>query len=122
MMIRNRVVPTVREAQRPTYSSRNAYLDHQRLLLMSSIAPWPHAGALYASGQRHARNHPDEAPHMVNSEPLVNGIDYVSITDAESMNEVEWVERAAMLAVAVHIGGTRLIDNIILGRSNGPER
>ena len=53
---------------------------------------------------------------MINSEPLVNGIDYVSITDAQSMNEVEWIESPAMLAVAVHIGGTRLIDNVILGQ------
>ena len=52
---------------------------------------------------------------MLDSEPLVDSVDYVSLTDAETMAEVEFVERSAMLAVAVHIGGTRLIDNIIFG-------
>ena len=123
MMTEIVVVPTVREPSGLAYSSRNAYLDpYQRAAADVIYRALTHASALYASGQRHAATIADEVRNMINSEPLVNGIDYVSITDAESMNEVEWVERAAMLAVAVHIGGTRLIDNIILGRSNGPER
>ena len=111
------VVPTVREESGLAWSSRNAYLTlDQRTAAAVIYRALTHAGNLYASGQHHAATIADEVRNMINSEPLVNGIDYVSITDAESMNETEWMERPAMLAVAVHIGGTRLIDNVILGQ------
>ncbi len=115
MMTEIVVVPTVREPSGLAYSSRNAYLDpYQRNAADIIYRALTHASALYASGQRHAATITNEVRNMINSEPLVNGIDYVSLTDAESMNELEWIERPAMLAVAVHIGGTRLIDNIVL--------
>ena len=123
MMTEIVVVPTVREPSGLAYSSRNAYLDpYQRNAADIIYRALTHASALYASGQRHAATITNEVRNMINSEPLVNGIDYVSLTDAESMNEIEWIERPAMLAVAVHIGGTRLIDNIILGRSSSREQ
>ena len=123
MMTEIVVVPTVREPSGLAYSSRNAYLDpYQRNAADIIYRALTHASALYASGQRHAATITNEVRNMINSEPLVNGIDYVSLTDAESMNEIEWIERPAMLAAAVHIGGTRLIDNIILGRSSGREQ
>ena len=115
MMTEIVVVPTVREPSGLAYSSRNAYLDpYQRAAADVIYRALTHASALYASGQRHAATITNEVRNMINSEPLVNGVDYVSLTDAESMNEIEWIERPAMLAVAVHIGGTRLIDNIIM--------
>lgn len=117
MMTEIVVVPTVREESGLAYSSRNAYLDsYQRAAGDVIYRALTHASALYSSGQRHSATIADEVRNMINSEPLVNGIDYVSITDAQSMNEVEWIESPAMLAVAVHIGGTRLIDNVILGQ------
>ena len=116
MMTEIVIVPTVREESGLAYSSRNAYLDsYQRAAADVIYRALTHASALYASGQRHAATIAGEVRDMINSEPLVNGIDYVSITDAQSMNDVEWLEHPAMLAVAVHIGGTRLIDNVILG-------
>jgi pantoate--beta-alanine ligase len=46
-------------------------------------------------------------------EPLAQ-LEYASLTDAESLLEVEQVRESALLALAVRIGKTRLIDNIIL--------
>ena len=47
-------------------------------------------------------------------EPLVEDIDYTSVADAETLEELEQVQGRAMLSVAVTIGNTRLIDNVIL--------
>ena len=117
MMTEIIVAPTVREPSGLAYSSRNAYLGpDERTAAVVIYRALTQANALYSSGQRHAATITEAVRNTLNSEPLVNGIDYVSLTDADSMSEVEWIERPAMLAVAVHIGGTRLIDNIILGR------
>ena len=51
----------------------------------------------------------------MNSEPLVSGVDYVSVADAETLEELERVDRRAIVSVAVHIGKARLIDNIVIG-------
>ena len=44
----------------------------------------------------------------------VEYIDYTSVADAETLEELEQVQGRAMLSVAVTIGNTRLIDNVIL--------
>jgi pantoate--beta-alanine ligase len=48
------------------------------------------------------------------SEPLTS-VEYVSVADAETLAELETVDRAALVSLAVRIGGTRLIDNVVLG-------
>jgi pantoate--beta-alanine ligase len=45
------------------------------------------------------------------SEPLAR-VEYVSVADAETLAELEAIEGPAMVSLAVHIGATRLIDNI----------
>ena len=73
------VVPTVREESGLAWSSRNAYLTpDQRTAAAVIYRALTHAGNLYASGQRHAATIAGEVRNMINSEPLVNGIDYVS--------------------------------------------
>ena len=47
-------------------------------------------------------------------EPLIEGIDYVSVADAETLEELDQIQVRAMASVAVRMGRTRLIDNIIL--------
>jgi len=47
------------------------------------------------------------------AEPLAR-IDYVSVADAETLEELETVERPALVSLAVRIGGTHLIDNVTL--------
>ncbi len=116
MMIEVVVVPTVREQNGLAHSSRNAYLNPEQRSAAAIInRALSQAGDLWASGERHAATITNQVRQTVESEPLVSGIDYVSLTDLETMTEVERVESPTMLAVAVHIGNTRLIDNIVLG-------
>ena len=48
------------------------------------------------------------------TEPLVEAIDYVSVADAETLEELDTVGGRAMVSVAIRLGKLRLIDNIIL--------
>ena len=50
-----------------------------------------------------------------NPSPCCRGIDYVSVADADTLLELDWVERRAMVSTAVQLGRTRLIDNVVLG-------
>ena len=52
---------------------------------------------------------------LIQSEPRAAKIDYVSIADAETLEELKDIERPAVVSLAVKIGKPRLIDNIILG-------
>jgi pantoate--beta-alanine ligase len=50
---------------------------------------------------------------LIQSEPLAE-IDYVSVADAETLEELEEIDRPALVLLAVKIGKTRLIDSIRL--------
>ena len=116
MMTNVIVVPTVREESGLAYSSRNAYLDPDERAAADVIyRALTAAHGLWSFGERDVAPITDEVRRVLNSEPLVNDVDYVSLADADTMAEIDRLERPAMLSVAVHIGGTRLIDNIILG-------
>ena len=63
----------------------------------------------------------DAARLILNAEPLVEAVDYISIASRETMEELEFVDSAAggaVLSLAACVGGVRLIDNIIL-EANG---
>ena len=47
-------------------------------------------------------------------------IDYVSIADTETLEPLKTVTDRALVALAVHIGPTRLIDNILIDLNNSP--
>ena len=51
---------------------------------------------------------------LIESEPLAK-IDYVSVADPDSLEELGDIDRFALVSLAVRIGKTRLIDNITLG-------
>ena len=53
----------------------------------------------------------------VATEPLAR-IDYVSINDAETLNQLDELgDRPALISMAAFIGKTRLIDNVVLGKA-----
>ena len=52
---------------------------------------------------------------MLEKEPLVGEIDYVSVADLATLEELDTVTIPAMVSVAVWLGKTRLIDNVLLG-------
>ena len=52
---------------------------------------------------------------MIEDEPLVKQVDYVSIADIDTLEELTTVDRPAMLSTVARIGKPRLLDNVLLG-------
>ena len=72
------------------------------------------ASELWRAGERNAQRIRQEARLVLASEPLVERIDYVSVADTATLDELDTVQGQAMVSVAVQLGRPRLIDNIIL--------
>jgi pantoate--beta-alanine ligase len=105
--------PTVREADGLAMSSRNGYLtDDQR-----ARAPMLHEAMRRAAG-RIARDRPpagrvvEEIGELLRQELPDGEIDYVRIIDPETLEDVESTDRPVRIALAVRLGGARLIDNL----------
>ena len=109
------VCPIVREADGLAMSSRNAYLNEnerkQALVLQRALLRVLHdtdqgerdIGKLMATGEG-----------VIAEEPAAR-LDYFAIVDPDSLEPVSDLSRGALVAVAVFIGTTRLIDNLLLG-------
>ena len=111
------VLPTVREADGLALSSRNAYLnDEERRAAPVVYRALCEAQRLWETGVTDARMLREETRRVLEAEPLVERIDYVSVADTETLDELDHIDGAAMVSVAVQIGRPRLIDNVILGQ------
>ena len=113
------VVPTVREPDGLALSSRNSYLTEEErragLVLYRSLC---RVRELWQQGQRDADTLRREMARIISAEPVAQ-LDYVSIADAATLEELELVDRAAMVSVAVRFGKARLIDNVLLEEGEG---
>lgn len=109
------VCPTVRERDGLAMSSRNVYLNPMEreaaLVLYRSLCL---AKERWDGGQRDARAMKREMTSLLRSEPLAQ-VDYVSIADTETLEELSAIDGKAVVSLAVRIGKTRLIDNMVLG-------
>ena len=105
------VCPTVREHDGLALSSRNKYLSQKEreaaTVLYRSLQLAEDLGTSDANEIRR-RMH-----DLIDAEPLATA-DYVSVADADSLEELDVVDRPALVSVAVHVGETRLIDNILI--------
>ena len=107
-------VPTVRESDGLAMSSRNTYLsEDERRSARSLFHSLKQAQESVAEGMRDAERLIRGASGLIGSHPHVK-IDYVSICDPETLEDVDRVEGTALMALAVWVGKTRLIDNAIL--------
>jgi len=108
------VVPTVRESDGLAMSSRNIYLNAEErqaaTVLFKSLNL---ARQLWLAGEKSAHEIREEMISLIQGEPLAE-IDYVSIADAQTLEELKEIDRGALVSLAVKIGKPRLIDNIIL--------
>jgi len=108
------VAPTVRESDGLAMSSRNTYLNPEErkaaLVLWKSLNL---ARQIWREGEHKADSSRQKMIDFIQKEPLAK-IDYVSIADPETLEELVEIEQPALVSLAVHIGKTRLIDNIIL--------
>lgn len=108
-------MPTVREPDGLAMSSRNAYLSaEQRRAAPVLHAALQAAQELYDCGERQADTLRDAMQRVLAAEPLARP-DYVSVADPDTMAELELIEGPALASLAVRIGTTRLIDNVMLG-------
>jgi pantoate--beta-alanine ligase len=107
-------MPIVREADGLAMSSRNAYLsaDERRAALCLSRALGA-ARQACARGERRAAGVLAAASSELAAEPLAR-VDYAELVDADSLEATDALDRPALLALAVFIGRTRLIDNAVL--------
>ena len=110
------VVPTVREPDGLAMSSRNVYLTtEQRQAATVIYKALCYAKDLWGKGERDGERLRREVRLILEDQPQVDKIDYVSVADATTLDELDKVEDSAMVLVAVRIGKARLIDNVILG-------
>jgi len=107
-------LPTVREPDGLAMSSRNNYLNPRErrvaVILYQSLAL---ARKLWQQGENDAEYLRNEMVRLIRKEPLA-AIDYVSIADPETLEELEEVKPPALVSLAIKIGETRLIDNVVL--------
>ena len=109
-------VPTVRDADGLALSSRNAYLTpEERQTAPVIYRALSRAAELWGQEVNDAESLRSAVRAVLEGEPLLEGIDYVSVADAATLDELERVDGAAMVSVAVRLGKTRLIDNVVLG-------
>ncbi|MEW5945915.1 MAG: pantoate--beta-alanine ligase [bacterium] len=107
-------LPTVREQDGLAMSSRNAYLGAaDRKSAAALFEALSAARTLIASGTKDPAQIKAKLRSVLDSEPRVE-IDYVSVADTESFEEVAEIAEGNLVAVAVNLGGARLIDNIIV--------
>ncbi len=109
------VLPTVREPSGLAMSSRNARLDQsQRQSAAVLYRGLQAAEKAYRAGERSARKLIDIVRSEIAQEPRI-AIEYIQLTDADTLQPLDRLDVApALLALAARIGGTRLIDNILL--------
>jgi len=110
-------LPTVREADGLAMSSRNVYLkDNERSSGLSLIASLRLAQKLYDQGERSAAKIISEARQLIQNAPYTD-IDYIKICDTGTMKDIEKIEKNALIALAVKVSQTRLIDNHVFGEN-----
>lgn len=112
------VVPTVRESDGLAMSSRNTYLDPEErpaaTVLFKALSL---AKELWQQGEKDADQIRRQMTSRIEKEPLAK-INYVSIVDVNTLEELKIIKPPALASLAVKIGKTRLIDNILLEQSH----
>jgi pantoate--beta-alanine ligase len=105
---------TMREADGLAMSSRNAYLNPaERKAAAVLFRALQAAKKAYGGGERNPDDLRAAMRQIIEAEPLATVL-YVSCADPRSLQELEHIKNDALLSMAVLIGKTRLIDNIVL--------
>ena len=109
------ICPTLREADGLAMSSRNTYLnpDERRAatVLYRALSA---AKSAFETGERNAETLRRIMRETIQAEPLAQ-LQYVSCADYDTLAELETVTGKALLSMAVFMGKTRLIDNLVIG-------
>lgn len=111
-------IPTVREKDGLAISSRNAYLCKEE----RNIAPTLYKGlqlakSMIKKGQKDSKTIKNAIRKFIVKEKRFK-IQYVSICDPNTLDDVNTVNNPILIALAAYLGKTRLIDNILIGEGN----
>ena len=110
------ICPTIRDENGLALSSRNSYLTAAQQREASVIFRSLVAGReKWESGERQTDVIRGSVEQVLRGADLITGIDYISLADSETLNEVDVISGETMLSVAVRIASVRLIDNLVLG-------
>lgn len=111
-------MPIIREADGLAMSSRNAYLSaaerQSALCLNRSLAA---VRSCFSQGETTVTGLLQTAHDTINAEPAAI-IDYIEFRNSQTLEPVDTATADTLLALAIKIGATRLIDNGILGEEN----
>jgi len=106
--------PIVREADGLAMSSRNVYLSQEErksaLVLSQALAL---AREMIENGETNVNKVKEAMINLINSKPYTQ-IDYVEITSGEDLSDLAEIRGKVLVALAVRVGKTRLIDNLLL--------
>ncbi|HSQ40365.1 MAG TPA: pantoate--beta-alanine ligase [Anaerolineales bacterium] len=109
------VCPIIREADGLAMSSRNTYLSpEERQAATILFRALTAAKSAYERGERSAESLRIIMAETLTSEPLAK-MQYVSVADYDTLEELETVTGKTLLSMAVFMGKTRLIDNFVIG-------
>jgi pantoate--beta-alanine ligase len=110
--------PIVREDDGLAMSSRNAYLSSEErgkaLCLYNAIQ---HAKARFADGVNDTGQLKSEIRDIISANSGVS-VDYISVVDKDTLSDKEVIDSQSVLALAIKVGGTRLIDNCFMGNDS----
>ena len=111
-------MPIYREKDGLAMSSRNKYLaPDERKAAICLFRSLMRAKELFRQGERKTEEILSEVMSIIEDEQLAE-IDYVKICDVKTLKDIEQINQETVLALAVKIGKTRLIDNIVLNPSD----
>ncbi len=109
------VCPTIREQDGLALSSRNAYLDREQrgaaIVLYRCLSE---AAEAIRSGIRSGAKIRQTMKSQLAKETQITGIDYISVYHPDTLEEMEDLQGEVLLAGAVRMSGTRLIDNLLI--------
>jgi pantoate--beta-alanine ligase len=106
---------TVREADGLAMSSRNKYLqNNERSSALTLFASLKLAQKLYSDGERKASVIINEVKKLIKKADCTD-IDYIKICETKTLSDVDEIKSQSVIALAVKVGKTRLIDNHVFG-------
>lgn len=109
------VCPTLREPDGLAMSSRNTYLDRdQRSAATILYRALTAAVEAFETGENNADALRDLMSDALSTEPLAR-TQYVSVADPVTLEEITGPVERALFSMAVYVGETRLIDNVVIG-------
>jgi len=107
-------MPTIREEDGLAMSSRNKYLSsEERKQALCLVSALNQVEKLFQGGEKKSKKLIARAEEIIRVQPAA-AIDYVKVCHPETIEDLEWIDDKALMALAVKIGKTRLIDNRVL--------